>query len=91
MWVVLIAILASILAGLLAQGKMRIVVIVSLWSIPFWFALWATITDPSGIEREFGAWWAILAFAPFLLSLWAAVTIFPFLLTAKLRKIHRGF
>ena len=91
MWLVLIAIMSSILAGFLPVERLRMFAILGLWSVPLWFALWFTSAYSHDIGDEFGVWWAYLAFTPFILALWAAVTIFPFKLTVRLREISRSF
>jgi len=58
--------------------------------VPLFFSLWFTARFSDRIAFEFGAWWTYVAFAPVLLAIWAATTVFPFMLTAKLRGIQRG-
>ena len=61
-----------------------------LYLAPVWFGLWFTANYAKDIEYEFGAWWTYLAVAPLFLFPWAAITVFPFMLTARLREIQQG-
>jgi hypothetical protein len=68
---------------------MRTLLIVGMWLAPLWFASWFTVSYSADIAYEFGAWWAYLAFTPLILALWAAVTLFPFMLVKQLLEIQR--
>lgn len=86
----LAAVVTSILLGFMAKGKFRTLFIASLWMIPLWCAVLVTASAPREIEFEFGDWWVLLACSPIFLAPWATLTIFPFMLTVRLRKIHWG-
>lgn len=85
-----VAIVVSVLIGFIAASRVRFLLIVGWWLVPLWIILWVTATDAERIAFEFGDWWVGLAVAPILLGLWAAVTIFPYMLTVRLREIQRG-
>jgi hypothetical protein len=88
--IALIAVAISILIGFMTSGKLRTLLIIGLWLLPLWFALWFTASYTRDIEFEFGIQWAFLWVAPLFLALWAVLTIFPFALTIKIRAIQRG-
>lgn len=82
------AVAAAVLVGFLPARKFRTVLIGCIALGPLWLGLWLTFHDWSGIEHEFGTGLAVLMFVPIFLVVWAAVTIFPFMLTVRLRQIH---
>lgn len=78
----------SVLLSFLPQGTMRRALIAIWWLTPLWIALWLTVRNPADIDFEFGTRGALLAFTPFFLVLWAAITIFPYKLVLRIREIN---
>jgi hypothetical protein len=72
------------------KGKLRTIIFLILWFIPLIYAALVTVMDRNLIEYEFGDWWALLLMSPFFLALWSVVTLFPFKLVVRLRKVHLG-
>lgn len=68
---------------------MRTMLILAVWLVPLWFALWITISYSADIASEFGWWWIYLAFTPFFLAGWAALTLFPFMVVKRLLQLQR--
>ncbi|MFN3459005.1 MAG: hypothetical protein ACK4Z8_15625, partial [Novosphingobium sp.] len=68
----------------------RVALIACWWLAPFWIALWVTGKNPKGIEFEFGTWSALLAFTPFYLTIWGALTVFPYKLIIRFREINNA-
>ena len=88
--IALITVAISVLVGFMISGKLRTFLIVGWWLSPLWFDLWFTAAHGGDIELEFGSQWAFLWLTPVFLALWAVLTIFPFMLTTKIRAIQRG-
>lgn len=86
----LVAITVSVLIGFMNASRKRSLLISGWWLIPFWIALWVTVTEAEQIAFALGDWWVLLVVTPLLLALWGAVTIFPYMLTVRLREIRRG-
>lgn len=80
----------AVLVGFLPARKYRTAIIGCIALGPLWFGLWLTFHDWTGIEHEFGTGLALLLFVPVFLAIWATITIWPFMLTVRLRKIHRN-
>ncbi len=84
------AIAVSALLGVMKKSKIRTTIFLALWLVPLIYAALSTIMARCEIEYEFGDWWALLAVSPYLLALWSVVTLFPFKLVVRLRKVHLG-
>ncbi|MFM6931230.1 MAG: hypothetical protein ACKOUT_03180 [Novosphingobium sp.] len=85
-----VTVLVSVGFGFLESGRLRALLIISVWLTPFWFALWWVWTIIQGEPSEYDAASILLFFTPMFLVAWAAITIFPFKLTVRLLEIHRG-